>query len=779
MSKFGISQPVLRIEDERLLKGQGCFLDDVPLEAPLHAVMVRSIHAHADLLAIDTAPAMALPGVVAVLTARDVVEAGIGDQPCLIPLDNRDGTPRADPGHPVLAADRVRHVGDNIAMVVADTLAAAHEGAAAVLVDYAPCQAMSNLATATHAGAPDIWPEARGNIAFDWFAGDQEATDKAFGTADHVVRLTLTNNRIAISSMEPRGAIGQWNPDSGRYTFWCSSQGVHLPQKVLCDMLGIEPSQLRVITPDVGGGFGMKIFMYSEYPLVLLAARKFGRPVKWAGERTDAFLSDTQGRDTETDAELALDTEGHFLGLRMSTKANMGAYLSTFAPMIPTGAGTRPLPSVYRIATAAIEVKGVFTNSTPVDAYRGAGRPETIYVLERLVDKAACLLGLTQDEIRRRNFVSPTEMPWKLALGQTIDSGKFEQTMELAMGLAGWESFSNRREVATGRNQLTGIGMAYYMEVCGGGEDETAAIQFQEDGTIDLIVGTQSNGQGHATAYSQIIADRLGLPLTAVRFVEGDTDLVASGRGTGGSRSLPVCGSAVLRSAEGVIEKASPLAAHALEASVDDLAYEPATASFRIVGTDRRIELTQLAALARNQDATPDGFGAPGLDVSVTHLPDGQTVPNGCHICEVEISKETGAISITRFTVVDDFGVILNPMMAAGQVHGGVAQGIGQALLENSLYDPESGQLLSGSFMDYALPRADHFPDIEVTFNKVPCLNNPLGMKGAGEAGAVGAPAALVNAVRDALGTSAGDDLQMPLTSEQIWSHLRRPDAPA
>ena len=765
MTRFGKSQSVLRLEDDRLLRGAGCFLDDVPVASPLHAVMVRSPHGHAEVRGIETGPAHALPGVVAVLTADDVDTAGVGDQPCLIPLENRDGSSRADPGHPVLARDRVRHVGDPVAMVVGETPEAARDGADAVMVDYAPLPAAGNIDRALASDTPQVWPEAPGNLAFDWETGDKAATKAAFDEAAHVVSLTLANNRVAINPIEPRGAIGAWDETRKRYTLWVSSQGVHLLHQMLCDMMALPPDDLRVITPDVGGGFGMKIYMYSEYPLVLLAARRLGRPVKWMGERADSFLSDTHGRDTVTDGALALDAEGRFLALRMRTDANMGAYLSTFAPMIPTAAGTRPLPGVYRFNTAHVAVRGVFTNTTPVDAYRGAGRPETMFVLERLVDEAAHQLGIAPDELRRRNFVAPDEMPWQLALGQTIDSGEFNATMQEAMRLADWPGFPARAQAASNKGIRPGIGMAYYMEVCGGGDDEAAELRFPQPGIVELVVGTQSNGQGHATAYSQIVASVLGLPLESVRFVEGDTDTVPSGRGTGGSRSLPVCGSAVLRAAEGVVDKGVPLAAEALEVSQEDIEYDASQQKFRVVGTDRAIGLFDLAERLGDSD-TP-------LDTRIDHLPDGQTVPNGCHICEVEVSPETGTITIVRYTVVDDFGVLLNPPLAAGQVHGGVAQGIGQALLEASVVEPESAQLLSGSFMDYALPRADHFSPMTVAFNEVPCRNNPLGIKGAGEAGAVGAPAALVNAVANALRPLGVDVPDMPLTPLRVWQQLR------
>ncbi|MGD9535883.1 MAG: xanthine dehydrogenase family protein molybdopterin-binding subunit [Alphaproteobacteria bacterium] len=766
MAKFGMSQPVRRVEDDRLVQGAGRYLDDVRLENTAAAVMVRSPHAHARIKAIDTAAAEQSPGVLLVLTAKDAAGAGIQPLACLIPIKNRDGTSRADPKHHVLAADLVKHVGDGVAMVVAETVDQARDAAELIEVDYEILPAVTDLATALDPDAPKAWPEFGSNLCFDWESGDRQATDAAFAKAAHKVKVKLVNNRIVVNSMETRGAIGDYDGKDERYTLYCSTQGSHLHQKLIAAQLGIDKSKLRVITPDVGGGFGMKIFMYAEYPLVLLAAKRLGRPVKWVSDRSDAFVSDTQGRDNLTEAELALDKDGRFLAMRHTTLANMGAYLSTFAPFIPTTAGTRILPTVYTAPVVYTQIKGVLTNTTPVDAYRGAGRPENVYLLERLVDVAAAELGLPRDEIRRRNFIPESAMPYKTPLGQTIDSGNFAYNLQEALQKADWAGFQARRTEAAKRGRLRGIGIAYYMEVCSGGDDETTEVRFEPSGDVTVLIGTQSNGQGHQTAYAQIVAEKLGVPFESIRVVQGDTDVVATGNGTGGSRSIPVGGSAVLRAAEAVLEKGKALAAHRLEAAPRDLEF--VDGSFRIVGTDRSIGLVELSKIARDPGALPEGM-EPGLDQSGNFQPPSNTFPNGCHICEIEVDPETGEVEIMRFVAVDDFGKILNPMMAAGQVHGGVAQGVGQALLEHSIYDPSSGQLVTGSFMDYAMPRADDLSAVEFNYNEFPCTTNPIGAKGAGEAGCLGAPPAVISAICDALRDYGVTHIDMPATPQSIW----------
>ncbi|MBM3481771.1 MAG: xanthine dehydrogenase family protein molybdopterin-binding subunit [Alphaproteobacteria bacterium] len=766
MAKFGISQPVRRVEDERLVTGRGNYLDDVKLEGVAAAWMVRSPHAHARIKSIRTAAAEKAKGVLLIVTAKDVEAVGYEPHACLVPMKNRDGSKGLDPAHPVLCKDVVRHVGDSVAMVVAETVDQAKDAAELVEVDYEVLPSITDLRGALKPGAALAWPALKSNLCFDWESGDRAATEAAFAKAARVVKLDLVNNRVVVNSMEPRGAIGDYDTKSGRYTLHCSTQGVHLHQKLIAQQMKIDVSALRVITPDVGGGFGMKIFMYSEYPLVLLAAKKLGRPVKWTGERNDAFLSDTQGRDNLTTAEVALDRDGRFLGIRHTTLANLGAYLSTFAPFIPTIAGTRILPTVYSAPAVYVQILGVLTNTTPVDAYRGAGRPENVFLLERVIDVAAAEMGLSREEIRRRNFVPQSAMPYKMPMGQTIDSGNFAHNMDEALKRADWAGFSARRTEAAKRGKLRGIGLAYYLEVCSGGDDETTEIRFEPSGDVTVLIGTQSNGQGHQTAYAQVVADRLGVPFESIKVVQGDTDTIATGGGTGGSRSIPVGGSSTLVAANAVLEKARGLAAHKLEAAPRDLEF--VDGSFRIVGTDRRIGLVELAKIARDKNQLPEGM-EPGLDQKGNFKPPANTFPNGCHICEVEIDKETGAVSVARFLAVDDFGRILNPMMAAGQVHGGVAQGIGQALLEQSVYDPDSGQLVTGTFMDYAMPRADDLSSIEFNYNEFPCTTNPLGAKGAGEAGCLGAPPAVIGAIVDALKDYGVKHIDMPATPQSIW----------
>jgi carbon-monoxide dehydrogenase large subunit len=776
MAKFGMSQPVRRVEDVRLVQGAGRYLDDVKLDRMAAAIMVRSPHAHARIKGIDTKAAEKAPGVLLVLTANDVESAGVEPMACLVPIKNRDGSDRADPKHVVLVSDTVKHVGDSVAMVVAETVDQARDAVELIEVDYEILPAITDLAHALDPDAPKAWPELGSNLCFDWESGDRQATEAAFAKAARKVKLRLVNNRLVVNSMEPRGAVGDYDRKDERYTLYCSTQGSHLHQKLIAAQLGIDKSKLRVVTPDVGGGFGMKIFMYSEYPLVLMAAKRLGRPVKWVADRSDAFVSDTQGRDNLTEAELALDKDGRFLAVRHTTLANMGAYLSTFAPFIPTTAGTRILPTVYSAPVVYTQIKGVFTNTTPVDAYRGAGRPENVYLLERLVDVAAAELGLPREEIRRRNFIPESAMPYSMPLGQTIDSGNFARNLEDALKKADWAGFPARRAEAAKRGKLRGIGIAYYLEVCSGGDDETTEVRFEPSGDVTVLIGTQSNGQGHQTAYAQIVAEKLGVPFESIRVVQGDTDVVATGNGTGGSRSIPVGGSAVLVAVEAVLEKAKALAAHRLEAAPRDLEF--VDGSFRIVGTDRRIGLVELAKIARDPGALPEGM-EPGLDQSGNFAPPSNTFPNGCHICEVEVDRETGAVEIKRFLAVDDFGKLLNPMMAAGQVHGGVAQGVGQALLEHSIYDPGSGQLITGSFMDYAMPRADDLSAVEFNYNEFPCTTNPIGAKGAGEAGCLGAPPAVISAICDALKDYGVKHIDMPATPQSIWRAMNDAKAAA
>ncbi len=769
MTKFGLAQPVRRVEDPRLLKGAGSYTDDITLPGTLHGVVLRSPHAAATIGAIDAAAARAMPGVRAVYTAADLAADGIGGLPCAAPVKNRDGSAMVMPPHPVLADGSVRHVGDPVAFIVADSVKQARDAAEAITVDYDILPAITDLATAMDGGAPQVWPDAKRNMVFDWHIGDAEKTEALFRQAAHVTRLTVVNNRIVVSSMEARAALAEYDAASGRFTLRTNTQGGWLLKDLMSSAVFKLPAEkFRIITPDVGGGFGMKIFLYAEHVLTCYAARKLGHPVKWTSERSEAFLADTQGRDNITLGEIALDKDNKFLALRTRNVANMGAYLSTFAPYIPTAAGTGVLASVYGFQAVYANVIGVFTNTVPVDAYRGAGRPEANYLVERLIDAAAREVKLDRVELRRRNMVGPDAMPHKTPVGKLYDSGDFRIVLDAALKNAEWAGFPARRAEAAKRGKRRGIGLAYYLEATGGAPTERAEIRFAEDGFVDVYVGTQSTGQGHETAYVQLTVDRLGVPGEQVRVKQGDTDAIPVGGGTGGARSLYSEGTAILATAATVIEKGKKAASEALEAAPADIVFEDGR--FSIVGTDRGMDILTLAATQRARVAK--GEDATTLDAAEVAEIKAHTFPNGCHIAEVEIDPDTGVTRVVRYSVTDDVGRAINPLVVRGQVHGGVAQGLGQAMLERTAYDPESGQLLSGSFMDYALPRADDLPDIQVDLIEVPCASNPLGVKGAGEAGAVGSPPAVINAVVDALSGDGVTHIDMPATPEVVWRAL-------
>ena len=774
MAKFGLSQSVRRIEDPRLLEGRGRYTDDISLPGEAHAAILRSPHAHARIERIDTEAARALPGVMAVFTAEDLRAEGLGEIPCTIPLKNRDGSPRAETPHTALAESHVRHVGDPIAFVVAETAQAARDGAEAVEVEYDVLPAVTDLAAATRDGQPLVWDGAANNVCFDWETGDKAKADALFAQAAHVTRLTVVNNRVVVASMEGRAALASYDEASGRFTLHTGTQGSWLVKRLLAESVFKLPQErFRVVTPDVGGGFGMKLYLYAEHALACFAARRLKRPVKWTSERTEAFLSDTHGRDNITLGELALDGDGKFLALRTRNYANMGAYLSTFAPMIPTMAGTKVLASVYGFQAIHANVIGVLTNTVPVDAYRGAGRPESNYVVERLIDTAARELGIDRIEIRRRNMVAPGAMPYRTAMGQDYDSGDFARVMDAALEKIDWAGFPARKAAAARRGKRRGIGIAYYLEATGGGPTERAEVRFAGDGMVDVLVGTQSTGQGHETAYAMLTSHELGVPIEKIRIVQGDSDEIPTGGGTGGARSLYSEGQAILATTATVVEKGKQAASEMLEAAVVDIDFEPGAAGggrFAVVGTDRGVDILTLARRQRERAAR--GEPATLLDAAEVADVKAHTFPNGCHAAEVEVDPDTGLIDIPRYIVVDDVGHPLNPLIVRGQVHGGVAQGIGQAVHERTAYDPDSGQLLSASFMDYALPRAEDLPDIEVDLIEIPCETNPLGVKGAGEAGAVGSPPAVINALVDALADDGVRQIDMPATPEAVWKAL-------
>lgn len=764
VTKFGIAQPVRRVEDPRLLQGRGRYVDDFAPEGVLHAVVLRSPYAAARITRVDAAEARAMPGVHAVYTGADIVAAGLGGIGCALPMSNKDGSPRHDPPRPVLVADAVRHVGDPVALIVADTLEAARDAAEAVLVDYDSLAAVADPEAALADGAPLVWHDAARNTCFDWTTGNAAATDAAFAEAAHVTKLKVINNRVVVASMEARAALAEWQ--DGRCTLTTSTQGGWMLKTIVAGALKIPADLLRVITPDVGGGFGMKGFAYPEQVLVCWAAGQLQRPVKWASSRGEAFLSDTHGRDNVTEGELALDAAGKFLALRVRIIANMGAYLSTFAPFVPTFAGTGVLAGVYGFSAISADVIGVYTHTVPVDAYRGAGRPEANYIVERLIDTAAVELGIDRAELRRRNMIPSSAMPYTTPVGRIYDSGEFEHVLDAAMAKIGWGDFAARRAESAARGLKRGIGLAYYMEATGGPPTERAEIRFADDGFVDVYVGTQSTGQGHETAYVMLTADRLGIPGEKIRVVQGDTDTIPMGGGTGGARSLYSEGTALYATAATVIERGKQAAAEEFEAAAEDVSFD--SGRFLITGTNRAIDILSLAAAQRARAAA--GQAATSLNAAeIVQIPK-HTFPNGCHVAEVEIDPETGVVDVVRYLVVDDVGKVINPMIVRGQVHGGVAQGFGQAVLERTAYDLETGQLLSGSFMDYALPRAADLPYIEVELIEVPCGTNPLGVKGAGEAGAVGSPPALINAIVDALDGIAVD---MPATPEVVWRALR------
>jgi aerobic carbon-monoxide dehydrogenase large subunit len=769
--KFGIGQPLRRYEDLRLLTGKGRYTDDIAVPGMAFASVLRASVAHARLVRIDAAAARGMPGVLLVLTGAEVTADRLGNIPCVHPLSSRDGSPRHDTPRPVLAIGKVRHVGEPVALIVALSLDQARDAAEAVEVEYEELPAVVESRAAVAPGAAQLFDHIPGNIVFDWDngTGDAKATAAAFARAAKVTVLEIVNNRVVANSMEPRNAIADYDPASDRSTLYTSSQGPHLVRDPLADaILKLPKDKLRVITPNVGGGFGMKAFLYPEQALVVWASRKLKRAVKWQADRSEGFLSDNHGRDNVTRAELAMDEAGRFLGVRVETLANLGAYLTPLSPVVPTRSSDL-VSGLYTTPAIHINVKGVCTNTAPVCAYRGAGRPEASYLMERLVDAAARDLGLAPDALRRLNFVPPSAMPFTSATKLIFDSGEFEQVMDLCMASADWADFPARRTASQSRGRLRGIGMATYTERCGGGLPETASIEFHGE-HIELVMGNVEYGTGLITAYKQVVADRLGVHPDRIEVIMGDTDRTPFGF-TGGSRALPVGGSALFEASALVIDKGRAIAAHLLEAGIQDIDY--ADAVFRVTGTDLAIDLFAVAAAARDPARLPPGM-APGLDVTKQRMPTAPTFPNGCHIVEVEIDPETGVVTLDRYTVVDDFGNTINPLLLEGQVHGGIVQGIGQALCEHTVYDEESGQLLTGSFMDYAMPRADTLPFFAFATHNVPCTANPLGVKGAGEAGAVGAPPAVINAIIDALHTAAGiRHIDMPATPRRVWEALQ------
>ncbi|MFC3225786.1 xanthine dehydrogenase family protein molybdopterin-binding subunit [Marinibaculum pumilum] len=769
--RFGRAQT--RVEDGRFLTGRGQYLADLAFDGQLHAAFLRSPHAHAKVRGIDTKAAAAMPGVVAVYICSDYRADGGGPVPCLLPATNVDGSPGAEAPHWPLAADRVRYVGEPVAMVVAESETAARDAVESIVVDFDALPPVTETAAALAADAPLLWPERPDNRAFHWGIGEAEATEAAFAGAAVTVSERLVNNRVHALPLEPRGAVAVPEvgdgADGGRFALHLTSQNLDVGLSTLAQMLGWPKSRIRLRTHDIGGGFGLKFFTFPEYALVLWAASRLARPVGWISDRAEAMLSDVHARDHVTEAALALDQDGHVVGLRATVTAAMGAYLSNFAPFIATQVGNPWITGWYRIPAARVDVHGVFTNTAWVDAYRGAGQPEASYVIERLMDMAARRLGLDPAELRRRNMVAADAQPYRTAMGGSFTGTDFGALLDRLVADAGW---SERRILAmsdAGHEASSplrrGVGLACYLERTEGVKEDHAWVEVTPEGEILALTGTQSTGQGHETVFATIVADHLGVPLEKVRVVQGDTDRIAKGHGTGGSRSLAAASPAFVQAADNMVEMGRAHAAELLEAAAADIAY--ADGRFTVAGTDLSADLFQVAAKA--QAAT----GAP-LKAEGIYVPNfAPTFPSGAHLCEVEVDAETGRVRILRYLAVNDFGRVLNPMLVEGQVHGGVAQGIGQALMEGIAYDAESGQLLTGSLMDYALPRADDLPAFETDFLELPQPDNPLGIKGCGESGCIAAPSAVVNAVLDALSPLGVRHLDMPLTPEKVWQAIR------
>ena len=781
MAFEGIGASVRRKEDARFLNGRGNYTDDINRPGQLYAYVKRSDRPHAKLNGIDTSAASKAPGVVAVFTGADMAAENIGGLPCGWQIHNKDGSPMAEPPHPVMAIGKVRHVGDPIAVIIAETKQQAKDAAELLSIDYTDLPGVATMAAALAPGAATVHDDVPGNVCYDWHIGDKAIVDGVFANAHKVVRLDLVNNRLIPNAMEPRAAIGDYDVNSGEYTLYTTSQNPHVIRLLMgAFVLHIPENRLRVVAPDVGGGFGSKIYHYAEEAIVTWASAKVRRPVKWTAERTESFMSDAHGRDHVSTAEMAIDAQGTFLGLRVSTQANMGAYLSTFAPCVPTYLYATLLAGTYKTPVIYCEVKAVFTNTVPVDAYRGAGRPEATFLLERLVDAVAYDTGIDRVEIRQRNFIPADAFPYQTPVALQYDSGDYQTTLAVALKNADWAGFEARRATAKARGKLRGIGISTYLEACGiapsavvgslgarAGLYEVANIRVHPTGSVTVFTGTHSHGQGHETTLAQLVVEQLGVPLDQVEVVHGDTAKIPFGMGTYGSRSLAVGGSAMVKAMDKIIAKGKKIAAHLMEASVEDIEF--ANNTFTVAGTDKSKTLTDISLTAYVPHNYPIDELEPGLEETAFYDPKNFTFPGGCHISEVEIDPDTGSVQVVNFTAVDDVGRVINPMIVEGQVQGGIAQGIGQALLEAAVYD-ESGQLMSGSMMDYTMPRADNLPNIHVATENTMCTHNPLGSKGCGEVGAIGSPPAVINAICDALKDYGVRHMNMPATSGKIWS---------
>jgi len=775
-----IGARIARKEDYRFLTGSGQYTDDVTLPQQTYAAFVRSPHAHARIKSIKKDHALSSPGVIAIYTGDDLAAAKVGGLPCGWLITDVNGQPMKEPPHPPLAQGKVRYVGDHVAVVIAETLEQARDGAEQMQVDYEVLPSVVDSLKARAKGAPVLHDVAPENTCYVWALGDKAAVDKAFASAAHVTKLELVNNRLIPNAIEPRAANGQYSRAEDSYTLYVANQNPHVERLLMTAfVLGLPEHKVRVVAPDVGGGFGSKIYLYAEDVVVTWASKRINRPVKWTADRSESFVSDAHGRDHVTLAELALDKDGKFLAMRVKTAANVGAYLSTFATAVPTILYATLLAGQYTTPVIYCEVTAVFTNTAPVDAYRGAGRPEATYVVERLVETAARDLKLDPAEIRRRNFIKT--FPYQTPVALQYDTGNYEATLAAALDLGDVAGYPARKKATESRGKLRGIGYATYIEACGiapsnvagalgarAGLFEAGEIRVHPTGSVTVFTGSHSHGQGHETTFAQVVADRLGIPLENVDIVHGDTSKVLFGMGTYGSRSIAVGGTAIVKALDKIVAKGKKIAAHLLEAAEGDIEYDKGV--FKVSGTDKQKMFGEVAFAAYVPHNYPLDKLEPGLNENAFYDPTNFTFPAGSYVCEVEIDPETGHTKVDRFTAVDDFGKIINPMIVEGQVHGGLTQGIGQALTEGCRYDPESGQLLTGSFMDYCIPRADDVPLFQVDTRETPCTHNPLGVKGCGEAGAIGAPAAVMNAITDALGVK---DLPMPATPQTVWKTIQ------
>ncbi len=782
MTATGIGAAVRRKEDVRFVSGSGNYTDDMNVHGQSYAYILRSPHSHASIDSIDTSEAAAMDGVVAIFTSEDFAE--VGGIPCGWQVNNIDGTPMAEPKHPILAEGAVRHVGDPVAVVVAESRTIARDASEMISIEYSPLDAVMNMDDALADGSACVHADIGSNLCYDWELGDKAAVDAAFANAHHVASLDLVNNRLVPNAIEPRCAIGDYDRASGQYTLHTTSQNPHVIRLLMgAFVLGLPEHKLRVNAPDVGGGFGSKIYHYAEEAIVTWAAGQLNRPVKWTADRTESFMSDAHGRDHVTKVELALDSSGKFLALRAITKANMGAYLSTFAPCIPTYLHGTLLAGQYATPAIYTNVKAVFTNTVPVDAYRGAGRPEATFLIERIVDVAAAEMNIDPAELRRRNFIQPDEFPYQTPVALVYDTGDYEASLNKALEAADYSGFEARKQTSKAAGKLRGIGIASYIEACGiapsnvvgalgarAGLYEAATIRVNPTGSVSVLTGSHSHGQGHETTFAQVVSEMLGVDFDSVDVVHGDTDKIPFGMGTYGSRSIAVGGTAIVKAIDKIVDKGKKIAAHLLETSENDIEFE--NGQFIVPGTDKAKAFGEIALAAYVPHQYPLEELEPGLEETAFYDPKNFTFPAGTYVCEVEIDPDTGCVDIASFHATDDFGKVINPMIVEGQVHGGLVQGIGQALMESCVYDDE-GQLASGSYMDYCMPRADDVPSFSVDTTVTPCTHNPLGVKGCGEAGAIGSPPAVINAIVNALSDYGVKHIDMPATSHRVWQTIR------